>query len=108
MPGWCPPNDGDWATRRAEAKANLEEDGLPYDQTFTFTVESDDQAEGMGYYFRCVPFNKHGAPGADCDVQPGSPWTRLPPRLSQRAEKSCPTNCIGMPWSNTGGSRPAG
>ena len=52
VPGWCPPEDGDWDARRAEAKAILEEEGFPFDQTFTFTVESDEQVQARATFFQ--------------------------------------------------------
>ena len=57
VPGWCPPDNGDRDARRAEAETILQEDGLPFDQIFAFTADPDDQAEGMGYYFRWVSVN---------------------------------------------------
>ena len=50
--GWCPPEDGDWDTRRAEAIAILEEENFPFDQTFTFTVESDEQVQARATFFQ--------------------------------------------------------
>ena len=52
VPGWCPPEDGNWDARRAEAKAILEEEGFPFDQTFTFTVESDEQVQARATFFQ--------------------------------------------------------
>ena len=52
VPGWCPPEDGDWEARRAEARTILEEEGFPFDQTFTFTVESDEQVQARATFFQ--------------------------------------------------------
>ncbi len=52
VPGWCPPEDGDWDARRAEARAILEEEGFPFDETFTFTVESDEQVQARATFFQ--------------------------------------------------------
>ena len=52
VPGWCPPEDGNWEARRAEARAILEEEGFPFDQTFTFTVESDEQVQARATFFQ--------------------------------------------------------
>ncbi len=52
VPGWCPPEDGDWDARRTQARAILEEEGFPFDQTFTFTVESDEQVQARATFFQ--------------------------------------------------------
>ena len=43
IPAWCPVSDMD--AQRAEAIAILEAEGFDFDETFTFTVESDEQVQ---------------------------------------------------------------
>ena len=50
IPAWCPPEDGDMDRQRAEAKAILEEEGFDFDQTYVFTVESDEQVRARAEY----------------------------------------------------------
>ena len=52
VPGWCPPEDGDWDARRATARAILEEEGFDFDQSYTFTVESDAQVQARATFFQ--------------------------------------------------------
>ena len=44
VPGWCAPSGG-YDAQREEAKALLEAEGFPFDKTFTFTVEADEQVQ---------------------------------------------------------------
>ncbi len=48
----CPPEDGDWHARREAARAILEKENFPFDQTFTFTVESNEQVQARATSFR--------------------------------------------------------
>ena len=52
VPGWCPPADGDWDARRAEAKAILEAEGFDFGKTYRFTVEADAQVQARATFFQ--------------------------------------------------------
>ena len=52
VPGWCAPADGDWDSRRAEAKAMLEAEGFDFDKTYKFTVEADAQVQARATFFQ--------------------------------------------------------
>ena len=52
VPGWCPPPDGNWDTRRAEARSILQAEGFDFDKTYEFTVESDEQVQARAIFFQ--------------------------------------------------------
>ena len=51
IPGWCAPTEG-YDAQRAEAIAILEEENFPFDETFTFTVEADEQVQARATFIQ--------------------------------------------------------
>jgi ABC-type transport system substrate-binding protein len=52
VPGWCPPEDGDWDARREEVKAMLAAEGFDFDKKYEYTVESDGQVGARATFFQ--------------------------------------------------------
>ena len=51
VPGWCAPSGG-YAAQSAEARAILEAEGFPFDETFSFTVEADEQVQARATFIQ--------------------------------------------------------
>jgi peptide/nickel transport system substrate-binding protein len=51
VPGWCTPAQG-YDAQRDEARAILEAEGFPFDTTFTFTVEADEQVQARATFIQ--------------------------------------------------------
>ncbi|MCH7746222.1 MAG: ABC transporter substrate-binding protein, partial [Chloroflexi bacterium] len=51
IPGWCEPSGG-YEAQRAEAIKLLEAENFPFDETFTFTVEADEQVQARATFIQ--------------------------------------------------------